>query len=63
MSLEEKLKSFLEKGKDWERKRTTINGVFILKFLKEKNKPSRIIVGINPIDEFRNLTKERGKNK
>ena len=31
MSLEEKLKDFLEKGKDWERIRTTINGIFILK--------------------------------
>ncbi|MEM2179122.1 MAG: hypothetical protein QXO40_03500 [Candidatus Aenigmatarchaeota archaeon] len=53
MSLEEKLKNFLEKRKDWERKRTTINGVFLLKIPQGKNKPSRIIVEINP-------TKKRG---
>ncbi|MEM2264762.1 MAG: hypothetical protein QXF09_02430 [Nitrososphaerota archaeon] len=60
MSLEEKLKDFLEKGKDWKRKRITINGVFILKIPQRKNKPSRIIVEINPIDEFGNPTKKRG---
>ncbi|MEM2526024.1 MAG: hypothetical protein QXI49_07540, partial [Candidatus Methanomethylicaceae archaeon] len=60
MSLEEKLKSFLENGKNWERKRTTINGVFILKIPQSKNKPSRIIIEINPIDEFGNPTKKRG---
>ncbi|MEM2260436.1 MAG: hypothetical protein QXY65_05155 [Candidatus Methanomethylicaceae archaeon] len=59
MSLEEKLKDFLKKGKDWERKRTTINGVFILKIPQGKNKPSRIIVELNPIDEFGNPTKKR----
>ena len=38
MSLEEKLKDFLEKGKDWERIRTTIKGIFILKIPKSKVK-------------------------
>ncbi|MEM2178723.1 MAG: hypothetical protein QW272_07910 [Candidatus Methanomethylicaceae archaeon] len=60
MSLEEKLKNFLEKGKDWERKRTTIDGIFILKILQGKNKPSRIIVELNPTDEFGNPIKKRG---
>ncbi|MEM1574235.1 MAG: hypothetical protein QXY96_07160 [Candidatus Methanomethylicaceae archaeon] len=58
--MEEKLKNFLEKGKDWERKRTTINGVFLLKISQGKNKSSRIIVEINPTDEFGNLIKKRG---
>jgi hypothetical protein len=38
MSLEEKLKSFLENGKDWKRIRTTINGIFILKIPRNKIK-------------------------
>ena len=38
MSLEDKLRDFLEKGKDWERIRTTIKGIFILKFQKVKLK-------------------------
>jgi len=62
MSLEEKLRDFLEKGKDWERIRTTINGIFILKIPKSKIKdtPSRIVVELNPSDEFGNPTKKRG---
>jgi hypothetical protein len=62
MSLEEKLKDFLENGKDWERIRTTINGIFILKIPKSKIKdiPSRIVVELNPSDEFGNPTKKRG---
>jgi hypothetical protein len=46
MSLEEKLKNFLENGKDWERIRTTIKGIFILKIPRSKIKdtPSRIVV-------------------
>jgi hypothetical protein len=62
MSLEEKLRDFLEKGKDWERIRTTVNGIFILKIPKSKIKdtPSRIVVELNPSDEFGNPTNRRG---
>ena len=62
MSLEEKLKDFLENGKDWERIKTTINGIFILKIPKSKIKDtsSRIVVELNPSDEFGNPTKKRG---
>jgi hypothetical protein len=62
MSLEEKLRDFLEKGKDWERIRTTINGIFILKIPRSKIKdtPSRIVVELNPSDEYGNPTKKRG---
>lgn len=59
-SLEEKLKDFLENGKDWERKQTTIPGVFILKIPQLKSKPSSIVVELNPLDEFGNPTKRRG---
>jgi hypothetical protein len=31
MSLKEKLKNFLENGKDWERIRTTVKGIFHFK--------------------------------
>jgi len=62
MSLEEKLRDFLENGKDWERIRTTVNGIFILKIPKSKIKdtPSRIVIELNPSDEFGNPTKRRG---
>jgi len=62
ISLEEKLKNFLENGNDWERIKTTINGIFILKIPRSKIKdiPSRIVVELNPSDEFGNPTKKRG---
>jgi|YelNatPaOPRAMG01_1025707.scaffolds.fasta_scaffold378017_1 hypothetical protein len=60
MSLEDKLKDFLENGKDWERRQTTIAGVFILKIPQLKSKPASIAVELNPVDEYGNPTKRRG---
>jgi len=62
ISLEDKLRDFLEKGKDWERIRTTVKGIFILKIPKSKIKDtsSRIVVELNPSDEYGNPTKRRG---
>jgi hypothetical protein len=40
--------------------KTTINGIFILKNPQSKSKPARIVVELNPSDEFGNPTKKRG---
>ncbi len=34
MDVSEKLRKFAEEGKDWERKKTTLDGVFLLKLPK-----------------------------
>ena len=61
MSLEEKLKDFLENGKDWERIRTTKKYSFwIFQKSKIKDTPSRIVVELNPTDEYGNQIKKRG---
>ena len=56
----EKLREFLEKGKDWERRPTNIPGVFVLKLPADRRRPTQIAVEINPVDEFGRPTKKRG---
>lgn len=58
--LEQTLKQFLEKGKEWERRPTSIAGVFILKLPSYRGSPQRLGVEINPIDASGNPTKKRG---
>ena len=58
--LVESLKLFLEKGKEWERKPTSVPGVFILKLPAYKGSPQRLSVEINPVDASGNPTKKRG---
>jgi len=50
----------LEKGKDWERKATSVPGIFILKLPPYRNSPSQIAAEINPLDSSGNPTKKRG---
>jgi len=59
-NLEESLRTFLEKGKEWERKPTNIPGVFILKLPSYKGLSRRLSVEINPVDVSGNPTKRRG---
>ncbi|HDI13078.1 MAG TPA: hypothetical protein ENF64_03070 [Hadesarchaea archaeon] len=58
--LEESLRAFLEKGKEWERKPTNIPGVFILKLPSYKGLSRRLSVEVNPVDASGNPTKRRG---
>jgi len=58
--LTESLKMFLEKGKEWERKPTSIPGVFIVKLPPYLRSPTRLVVEINPVDESGRLTRRRG---
>lgn len=58
--MEESLKSFLKGGKDWERKRTTVPGIFVLKLPTYRGSPPRLAVEVNPVDEEGKPTKRRG---
>ncbi len=60
MSLEEPLAKFLEDGDDWERKKTSVDGVFILKLPEYKGSPPRLAIELNPTDRKGNPTKKRG---
>jgi hypothetical protein len=58
--LESRLADFLKSGKDWERKPTTLPGVFVLKMPPFRGSPARLAVELNPIDEAGRPTKKRG---
>ncbi len=58
--LEDALKDILRNGKDWERKPTTVPGIFILKLPKYKTVPPRLVVELNPVDEYGRPSKRRG---
>ena len=57
---EDKLSQFLKTGPDWGRMKTTLPGLFILKFPAYRNSPARIVVELNPVDDSGNPTKKRG---
>lgn len=57
---EDKLKDFLSKGKDWERMKTSIPGVFVQKLPAYKSSPSRLAIEINPVDSAGAPSKRRG---
>jgi len=56
----EGLKRFLEGAKDWERMPTTVPGIFLLKLPKYRRVPPRVVVELNPVDEYGRPTKRRG---
>jgi hypothetical protein len=58
--LESRLVDFLKSGKDWQRKPTTVPGVFVLKMPPFRASPARLAVELNPVDEAGNPTKKRG---
>ncbi len=60
MSLEESLAEFLEEEDDWERRKTSVDGVFILKLPEYKGNPPRLAIELNPTDPSGNPTKKRG---
>ena len=51
---------FLKSGKDWERKQTTVPGVFVLKMPPFRGSPARLAVELNPVDDLGRPTKKRG---
>lgn len=58
--MESKLADFLKSGKDWERKPTTVSGVFVLKMPPFRGSPARLAVELNPVDDAGRPTKKRG---
>jgi len=44
VSLESRLAEFLKSGKDWERKPTTVPGVFVLRMPPFRGSPTRLAV-------------------
>jgi hypothetical protein len=58
--LESRLADFLKSGKDWERKPTTVPGVFVLKMPPFRSSPARLAVELNPVDEAGRPTRKRG---
>jgi len=58
--LAESLRLFLEKGSDWERKSTTLPGVFIVKLPPYGRSSTRLVVEINPVDPSGKPSRRRG---
>ena len=57
---DERLSQFLREGKNWERKATSISGVFLIKLPEYKSRPPYIAMEINPVDSTGAATKKRG---
>jgi hypothetical protein len=60
LGLESKLADFLKSGKDWERRVTSVPGVFVLKMPPFRNSPARLAVELNPVDGAGRPTRKRG---
>jgi hypothetical protein len=59
MPADQRLMQFL-KGKDWERKATSIPSIFLLKLPGLRSTPSSLGIEINPVSASRSATKKRG---
>ena len=57
---DEKLLQFLKSGRDWERRATTVPGIFILRLPGDGRRPASLAVELNPVDEAGRPTKRRG---
>jgi hypothetical protein len=57
---DDKLAEFLENGKDWEKVKTTLPGVFVLRMPSTKSREASLSVEINPVDASGSPTKRRG---
>jgi hypothetical protein len=49
-SLEQKLREFMRSGEDWERSRTSIPGVFVVKLPGQGSRGPELALEINPVD-------------
>jgi hypothetical protein len=56
----ERLRQFLNDGRNWERKATNIPGVFLFRLPASKGRPASIAIEINPTDTYGSITKKRG---
>jgi len=60
MNVKETLETFLEEGKDWERKQTSIRGVSILRMPRTTTRPPTLAMEINPVDDRGAQMKRKG---
>ena len=60
MNIKETLETFLEEGKDWERKQTSIRGVSILRMPRTTTRSPTLAMEINPVDERGSQMKRKG---
>jgi hypothetical protein len=60
MYIDEKLNQFLKNARDWEKKATSIPGLFLLKLPGLRGNLPSIVIEINPVDASGSLTKKRG---
>ncbi len=60
MNIKETLEHFLEEGKDWERKQTSIRGVSILRMPRTTTRPPTLAMEINPADDRGMPMKRKG---
>jgi hypothetical protein len=57
---DQRLMQFLKEGKDWERKATSIPGIFLLRLPGLKSTAPSLAIEINPVDSSGFATKKRG---
>jgi hypothetical protein len=50
MTIEDRLTGFLKDPRDWERRATSIPGVFLLKLPSSRTRQAAIAIKINPLD-------------
>lgn len=60
MSTEERLTNFLKHARDWERRATSISGVFLLKLPSHRTRQASLAIEINPVDASGSAAKKRG---
>lgn len=60
MSVDERLAQFLSDARDWEKKATSVPGLFILKLPGLRGNPPSVVIEINPVDASGSPTKKRG---
>ena len=56
----ERLARLLADGADWEKTRTSIDGVMLVRMPQYKSRPPTLAIEINPIDASGSSTKKRG---
>jgi hypothetical protein len=56
----ERLRQFLNEGRNWERKATNIPGAFLFRLPATKGRPASLAIEINPVDTYGSVTKKRG---
>lgn len=57
---EDKLAELLKKGKDWEKVKTNVPGVFVMRMPGTKSREPSLSVELNPVDASGSPTKRRG---